>query len=345
MQQGIPPVSASDRPRRRLGRLASPAAIGFGLVALVLGWQWYESRAEQNALREEIVRRLRDVEADSRDARLVARQAQEALREAQAKLAQLELKLAESQDRQLALESLYQDLSRNRDEWVIAEIEQILTLASQQLQLAGNVRAALGALQTADARLARSQRPQFLPLRSVFARDIERLKAAPGPDFSDLASRIDQLVASVDSLPLAQDARPGTAVEIGAARGQAGFWEHLGGSLLDELKDLVRIQNTERADPVLLSPTQVFFLRENLKLRLLNARLALLARDEVTYRSDLKAAASWLERYFDTRSRATSTAIGSLNRLGAAGASVSLPSIAESLAAVRSYKTSPRKAS
>ena len=338
MQQSIPPVSTTERPPRRLGRLASPVAVGFGLVVLLLAWVWYEGRVQQNALREEIVRRVRDVEADSRDARLVARQAQEALREAQAKLAQLELKLSESQDRQLALESLYQDLSRNRDEWVIAEIEQILTLASQQLQLAGNVPAALAALQTADLRLARSQRPQFLPLRKVFARDMERLKVAPGPDLADLASRFDQLVASVDSLPLAQDARPRAAIEIGAAQGQAGFWERLGSSMLDELKQLVRIQNTEHADPVLLNPTQAFFLRENLKLRLLNARLALLARDEVTYRSDLKAAASWLERYFDTHSRATSTAIGSLNRLGAAGASVSLPSIAESLAAVRSYK-------
>jgi len=113
--------------------------------------------------------------------------------------------------------------------------------------------------------------------------------------------------------------------------------------LLGELKQLVRIQNTERADPVLLNPSQVFFLRENLKLRLLNARLALLARDDATYRSDLKAAAGWLERYFDTHSRATSTAIGSLNRLGAGSASVSPPSIAESLAAVRSYKPQQRR--
>lgn len=289
-------------------------------------------------MREEIARRVRDAETDSRDARFTARQVQEALHEAQAKLAQLEIKLAESRDRQLALESLYQDLSRNRDEWVLAEIEQILTLASQQLQLAGNARAALTVLQTADARLARTRNPQFLPLRKVFARDMERLKAAPGPDLVDSALKLDQLAASVDSLPLAQDARPGAASRIDSARGQEGFWERLLSGLIRELKQLIRIENTDRADPVLLNPSQVFFLRENLKLRLLNARLALLARDDATYRSDLKAAAGWLERYFDTRSRETSAAIGSLNRLGAGSASVSLPSIAESLAAVRSYK-------
>ena len=265
------------------------------------------------------------------------------MRDAQAKLSQLEVKLAESQDRQIALESLYQELSRNRDEWMLAEIEQILTIASQQLQLAGNVQAALGALQTADTRLARSGRPQFLPLRQVLARDIERLKASPGLDLSDLASKLDQLIAGVDSLPLAQDARPPPALETASARKEEGFWVRLGDGLLSELRQLIRIQNVERADPVLLSPAQAFFLRENLKLRLLNARLALLVRDEGIYRNDLKSAVGWLERYFDARSRAAASALATLNRLGAGNAAIALPSIAESLAAVRSYKAPPQQ--
>jgi uroporphyrin-3 C-methyltransferase len=343
MQQGIPPASGTGQPTRRLARLVSLVAIGLILIGLILAWQWYENRSQQNALREEIAHRVRESETDSRDARLAAKQAQEALREAQAKLAQLELRLAESQDRQASLEALYQDLSRNRDEWVLAEIEQILTVASQQLQLAGNVQAALAALQAADARLARARSPQFLPLRKAFAGDMERLKKAPGLDVGEIASRLDQLAASVDSLPLAQDARPGASSEVGAAPGQEGFIERLWNGFLAELKQLVRIENIGRAEPVLLSPSQVFFLRENLKLRLLNARLALLARDEATYRSDLRAAASWLERYFDTRSRATATALGSLNRLGAGAASLSFPSIAESLAAVRSYRAAQRR--
>jgi uncharacterized protein HemX len=79
-------------------------------------------------------------------------------------------------------------------------------------------------------------------------------------------------------------------------------------------------------------------LRENLKLRLLNARLALLARDETTYRSDMKVAASWLERYFDTRSRIATAMAVTLKQLGSGAIGVSLPTIGESLAAVRGYK-------
>src|SRR3989442_1420995 len=317
MEDDATPTAGTRRPPKRPGWLASPAAVGLGLLTLILAWLWYDSRGQMSDLREEIVRRVRDSETDSRDARFGARQAQEAMRDTQAKLALLEQKLAESQNHQGALEALYQDLSRSRDEWVLAEIEQILTIASQQLQLAGNVQAALAALQMADARLARSERPQFIPLRKVFARDMERMKTAPYLDIAGPAAKLDQTIASVDSLPLAQDARPEAAAVT--TREAEGFWGRLGAELLGELKQLVRIQKVDGADPALLSPSQAFFLRENLKLRLLNARLSLLARDEAAYRNDLRLAASWLERYFDTRSGTVAAVAGALKKLGARG--------------------------
>jgi len=315
---------------------ASPAVTAFGLLALLFAWQWYDSHNRIGGLRDELAQRVRESESDSRDARLSARQAQEAAREVQAKLAQIELKFAEFQNQQVGLEVLYQELSRNRDEWVIAEIEQILTIGSQQLQLIGNVQVALSALQTADARLARSGRSQFLPLRKVFARDIERLKTAHGLDVPGLAAKLDQLIASVDSLPLVQEARP--QAPAAAKREADGLWERLIAELLGELKQLVRIENMEGSAPALLSPPQAFFLRENLKLRLLNARLALLARDETAYRGDVKLAATWFERYFDTRSRPAAAMAATLKQLALDSIGVSLPTIGESLAAVRAYK-------
>ena len=314
----------------------SPAAAAFALLALLFAWQWYDAYNRIGALRGELAQRVRESESDSRDARLSARQAQEAAREVQAKLAQIELKFAEFQNQQIGLDALYQELSRNRDEWVIAEIEQILSIASQQLQLTGNVQVALSALQAAEARLARSGRSQFLPLRKVFARDIERLRTAPGLDVPGLAAKLDQLIAGVDSLPLVQEARP--QAQAAARREAEGVWERLIADLLGELKQLVRIENMERSDPALLSPPQAFFLRENLKLRLLNARLALLARDETAYRGDVKLAASWLERYFDTRSRPGVATAAMLKQLASDSIGVSLPTLGESLAAVRAYK-------
>jgi len=326
--------AAQPPARRRSFR----AAAAFALLAALLAWQWLDTRGRLEALREDVAQRVRYSESDSRDARLLAKQAQEALREVQAKQSQLEVKLAESQSQQVALEALYQELSRSRDEWVLAEIEQILTIASQQLQLAGNVRAALVALQTADARLARSDRPQFAPLRKVIASDIERLKAAPTPDVPGLAIKLDQLIVAVDSLPLAQESRPAVQADAGTEARPAGLWQRVGADFLGELKQLVRIERMDQPDPAILAPSQALFLRENLKLRLLNARVALLARDEPTFRADVKTALAWLDRYFDRKARATASVQATLSPLGAGSPSMALPTMNESLAAVRNYK-------
>lgn len=332
--------SSLESSSKRTTRFGYAWAIACVLVSLLLAWQWYDSRLRIAELRGELAQRVRDSEADSRDARLSAKQAQEAMREALAKVAQLDLRLSEYQNHQANLESLYQELSRSRDDWVLAEIEQILAIAAQQLQIVGNVPVALAALQTADARLARSGRPQFLPLRKAFARDIERLKTAPGLDVPGTAVKLDQMIASVDSLSLLQDMRPQPPAPEKAAA--TGFWDQLFEDVMRELRQLVRIQRVDGSDAALVSPTQAYFLRENLKLRLLNARIALLARDETAYRGDLEAAATWVARYIDTRSGAGASMASGLKQLRATGTAPLFPTMNESLAAVRSYKA-PRE--
>src|SRR5947209_5100387 len=199
---------AAPRIATTTSRTVLLALIAVVLATGVAGLSWLDARDRIGATQEELARRLREIESDAREARLVSRQAQEALRDSQGRIAALESRLAESQSQQLALEALYQDLSRNRDEWQLAEIEQVLAIASQQLQLAGNVRAALLALQLAEARLARADRPQFAPIRRALSRDIDRLKSLPAVDFPAMSMRIDAMVASIDSLPLAYEARP-----------------------------------------------------------------------------------------------------------------------------------------
>src|SRR5438094_8414012 len=194
-------------PRAPASRIALLGLIALLLAGGLAALAWFDARSRIGATQEELARRLHDIDANAREARAVAAQTQEALREAQVRLGQLESRLAESQSQQLALEALYQELSRNRDEWQLAEIEQVLAIASQQLQLAGNIRAALLALQLAEARLARADRPQFVPIRRALARDLERVKALPAVDIAGMSARIDALVAAVDSLPLAFDER------------------------------------------------------------------------------------------------------------------------------------------
>ena len=309
-------------------------ALAAGLATLF----WLDARSRIGATQEELARRLRDIEHDAREARSIARLSQDSAREAQVKVAQLEARLAESQSQQLALEALYQEMSRNRDEWQLAEIEQVLAIASQQLQLAGNVRAALLALQLAEARLAKADRPQFLPVRRALARDIERLKSLPVLDIAAMSARIDALVAAVDSLPLAFEERSAPAKSESKAV-EGGFWPRLGSELWAELKSLVVVRQMSTPEPPLLPPPQTYFLRENLRLRLLNARLSLLTRDEAGYREDLRAAQAWIARYFDPRSKQGADALAQLKQLSAASISFEMPTISESLDAVRGFQS------
>jgi uroporphyrin-3 C-methyltransferase len=327
--------AARHRPNRLL-LLVLAAIVLAGALATVF---WLDARQRINATQEEAARRLRDIEADAREARSVARQSQEAVREAQVKIGQLEARLAESQSQQLALEALYQELSRNRDEWQLAEIEQVLAIASQQLQLAGNVRAALLALQLAEGRLARADRPQFAPVRRALAHDIERLKSLPTADFPAMSARLDMLVAAIDGLPLAFDERLERAAASKEAAAENGFWRRLGAEVWNELRQLVIVRQIDAPEPPLLPPTQAYFVRENLRLRLLNARLSLLTRDEAGYREDLRTARAWIRRYFDPRSKATADALGQLQQLSSTSISFEVPTISESLDAIRGFKS------
>jgi uroporphyrin-3 C-methyltransferase len=317
------------------------ALLAAALVASLATLFWWDVRQRLSGTQEEFASRLRAAEASAREASSVARGAQDSLLASQARIAALEARLAQSQSQQLALEALYADLSRNRDEWQLAEIEQVLAIASQQLQLAGNVRAALLALQLAEARLARTERPQFVPIKRALARDIERLKALPAIDMAAMSMRLDSLVAGVDALPLAFEERAEKpAAQKGAPAGaEQGFWARLGAEVWGELRQLVVVRQMNSPEPPLLPPPQAYFLRENLRLRLLNARMSLLTRDEAGYREDLRASQAWIRRYFDPHSKQTADALAQLKGLSSASLSFEMPTISESLDAVRGYKS------
>ena len=104
------------------------------------------------------------------------------------------------------------------------------------------------------------------------------------------------------------------------------------------------VRRLDKPEPPLLPPSQAYFVRENLRLRLLNARLSLLSRDEAGYRQDIGTAQRWIERYFDPRSKQTAEALQQLKQLSSAGLSFEVPSITESLEAVRGHKSRRERA-
>ncbi len=363
-----PPVAASRNRHVRLLYLLLVVLAGLG------AWQWWSLRSQIHDLRSEVALRLRNGESINGETRTIVKTVQENEKELRAKVSVLESKQTEAQSQQLALEQLYQDLSKSSDDWNLAEIEQVLSTASQQLQLAGNVEGALIALQNADKSLSRSDKPQFIAIRRAIAKDIERLKSLPSLDTTGIALRLDSVIAQIDSLPLLSDEKPvelpappkrpsrsfsgsqkqapapAPAKAAVADSGAAGSdwpaligakWQSFSSEMWSELKQLVRIRDVAHPDALLLSPTQAYYARENLKIRLLNARLALLSRNEPAFRSDMIAAQDTIARYFDTRAKQTQTVQALLKQVQSSKLSIQMPTLAESINAVRNYKAKP----
>jgi uroporphyrin-III C-methyltransferase len=341
-----------------------PAVLISVLLAVMLVASWWASQNQISALREEVARRLQNVDSTSAESKVLAKTVADTSKEIQSKVSVLEGKQSEAQSQQLALEQLYQDLSKNRDEWALAEIEQVLSTASQQLQLAGNVQGALIALQNADTRLAKSDKPQFINIRRAIARDIERLKSLPTLDLIGVALRLDSVIAQVDRIPLWADeksvesATPPKAplrvlpkapnkngkeetLESSFTAQAQDYWQSFSSEMWGEVKQLIRVRNVETPDALLLAPSQAYFVRENLKLRLLNARLALLSRNETTFRSDMILAQDALGKYFDSRAKQTQSAQALLRQVQGSNLSIEMPTLAESLNAIRNYKVKP----
>lgn len=350
--------------------LTQPAYIVAGVLAVLLAASWWSSQNQISALREEVAKRLQTADSTSSETKVLAKTVQESSKEIQAKVTLLEGKQIEAQGQQLALEQLYQDLSKNRDEWALAEIEQVLATASQQLQLAGNVQGALIALQNADSRLAKSEKPQFITIRRAIAKDIEKLKSLPILDLTGIALRLDSVIAQVDHIPLWADEKsvvsatppkaPLRVLPRSANVNKNGkktveeeipentwsmraqdAWQSFSSEMWNEVKQLIRVRNVESPDALLLNPSQSYFARENLKLRLLNARLALLSRNESTFRSDMIAAQDAITKYFDTRAKQTQTVQALLRQVQGSNLSIEMPTLADSLNAVRNYKVKP----
>ena len=308
--------------------------------AVVIAWQWFDMRSQIGKLQIELASRLAAAESYNHESRQRVTQAQEAERAAEVRLGILERKMADSQNQQVALQEMYQELARNRDESALAEVEQVLLIANQQLQLAGNVRAALIALQNVDSTLQRMNRPQLNPIRNVINRDIDRLKSMPYADIVGVSLHLDSVLNRVDSMPLAMEAHPRPAPPKTGKPSDGNLWLTFGREAWEDIKQLVKIQNMKKEEVPLLPPSQAYFLRENLKLRLLSARLALLAHDQGAFREDLKLAQQWIGQYFDVNAQDTRESLATLHQIYGSEIAIDRMDINDSLNAIHDFRAS-----
>jgi uroporphyrin-3 C-methyltransferase len=330
-----------------------------GALGCLLLWQ------KLSHVQEELARRSTDTGTQAIEARTLARQAQESSRELSARLAVTENRLSEVSLQRGQLEDLMQSLSRSRDDNLVIEMEANLRLAQQQAQLTGSAEPLLAALKSAEQRLARAAQPRLSPVQRAIVKDAERIKSAALTDVPAMLVKLDELVRQVDELPVANDVVPGVnqsapgltapvaeslatsappQVPTASARTDfARFFDtqvlsNWSGRFLNGLREdaqsLLRVSRIDQPEAALLAPEQSYFLRENMKLKLLNARLALLSRQTDAARSDLASVQTSLSRYFDASSRKTQAAKALLQQTQAQLRTSELPRFDDTLAAL-----------
>jgi len=313
------------------------------IMVVVFVWQWLDQRRIIDEMRQQLAIKIDEMQSGSKADGQLLMLHQERVSELSVKLAALESRYAEVQSQRGLHENTNSDLSASRDETVLAEVEQMLLNAAQQLQLSANVRAALIFMQSADARLQHMSRPAYRGLSKIIGRDMDKLRTLPIVDITGINRQLNKLVSGVDELPLAYQQRASSTSANVLPPSDESTGQKLLREIWGEMRQLVEIENTGRDEIPLLHPDQQFFLRENLKLRLLSARIALLSRDEAVFRQELNNIQLWTARYFDTKSSEVTDMLSELKKMTSSRISVEMPDLGTSLQAVRNYRLANEK--
>jgi uroporphyrin-3 C-methyltransferase len=363
----LPPMTPATtvvaHPATPVSRLWALGAVVFGVMSVAAFVSAWHTQQRVHSLEQELVKRQQTSQNDATEARLLSKQALDSVRDANGKLGVLDERVAESQLQRSQVEDLIQSLSRSRDENVLADVEAALRVAMQQAALTGSTDPIVTILKQSDERLARYNNPRLERVRRAVARDLDRVRSASAVDVPSLTIRLDEAVRLVDELPLvstperatvAGRAAAASAAQHGVPAARAGSaasgvpvaplpawvaslqraWEGFSVPFFGELRQAVRVTSIEHPEAMLMTPDQSFFLRENVKLRLLNARLSILSRQFDLAQADLQQAQTALDRYFDHSSRRVVAVSDLLRQVGAQAKQVSFPRPDDTLAAI-----------
>jgi uroporphyrin-III C-methyltransferase len=342
----LPSEIDSDSPRDKQSSRRLKIAFWLSFLSLLaVGFLWLSSIKNIQNLEHDLATKLDIFNEKNQQSLAFAKNADTRSTEIAARAEILEEKYSESFDQQAALKALYLELANNHEERMLSDVEQLLVIANQQLQLAGNIKPALLALQTAEAKLQSFDNQKALQLRKSINQDIQGLQNLPLADITSISLKLVNLSQLVDQLSLVSDQHPSNAQTKTRPDGVNGPlinnpWRKLSQEIWQDIKNMVRIERIDHPEPPLLTPEQAFFLRENVKLHLLTARIALLRQDQVTYKSDLMAAQRTISLYFDGRQTLTQNALDEIKGLTNNTISTELPDIEQSLRLLNQYKLS-----
>ena len=240
------------------------------------------------------------------------------------------------------LEVMRQQNQHLRKDWLILEAEYLIQMANHRLLFERDVSTASAALHAADMRLRETGDPAVLAVRKVIAEAIQSLKQVPQADRAGLSLTLSAINKELETLPL-KTPDPKTRADEAQRETEAGkeisSWKELPAAIWRDLKGLVVIR--DHRDPVqpLISPDQRFFLIENLRLQIEQARLAMLSGQGEVYKERVATAMQWIETHFNTDSVHTQSVLDTLQQLQSVAVAPALPDISPVYNALQKLRT------
>lgn len=225
-----------------------------------------------------------------------------------------------------------------KQDWLISEAEYLLNLAGQRLALMRDVKTAITALKAADRRLSETGNPELLSIRKALSKDINQLEAVPQADLSGLSFKLTAMLSDIDNLKLLTPKPEGTLSEQTVNTStDIKDWKELPSAMWHEIQKLVVIREHQGPIKPLLAPEQNFFLNQNLKLQLEQARLAMLSGETQIYIERLNTAKAWISKWYDGNQSKTKNLLVQLDGLLSQPIHPTLPTLNNSFAAFTFY--------
>lgn len=352
-----PPPKTSGVPPKK------PSSVPIIVIALVViflaaGLAYQYSTSQQQMARLES--QSRSSADQARQAEQKAQQALDALNQQRNMFGALQAELRESRAELDGLNSAFQTITdRGSDLVLLNDIDHLVMIAQQQLQLNGNVANAIISLETAQAQLARANRPALASLQQTINGDLDRLRAATTVDIALLSARLDELAGLVSQAPLlipddvvpvrertARDSADGQP----SARATSGsdsdpWWEkalkktqewtsNTFNSMRQDLGQFVSVRRVDDASALLISPDQATRFRDSLRQRIMTAQLALMMDQSLIWETETDALLQAIESRFDTESSVTRQAIRVAREVADTAIDTPMPDVSNSIQAL-----------
>ena len=237
--------------------------------------------------------------------------------------------------------------------WRVSEVEYLLSVANHRLQLEKDPSTALAALQDADKRLHSIADPGLIPVRKKVATEINSLKQVSLPDIPGMATQLTSVASSIEKIPFVKSAHNLESIQKGSTDGvgeaEPGIVDDATGFIAKVITDITNglftIQRTDEPIEPLLPPQEKHYLKQNLNLKVEQARIALLNQEADLFQNNLLAIEQWTQKYFDNQDPSVNSLLQTVAELKKIQLQPALPDISTSLRELRSWMAQQKQAS